>query len=205
MKGKLKLLSGVLALVLLLGGAWFLYGRLSQGVAADQLAPLDSAPPAESASATAPAEDPQQSDPAEPPAAPDFTVYREDGSEVHLSDYLGKPVVLNFWASWCPPCQSEMPEFDRVYREMGDQVQFLMVDVANGYRGESVEVASAFVAEKGYQFPVVYDTASSAADAYGAYSLPTTFFIDAQGKAVAHAVGAISEDVLLRGIDMILP
>lgn len=204
MNGKLKLVAGVLAMVLLLGGAWFLYGRLSTGLETDQLAPLDSPPPAVESS-PAQSDAPAQSEPPQTVPAPDFTVYREDGSEVHLSDYLGKPVVLNFWASWCPPCQSEMPEFDEVYRELGEQVQFLMIDMANGYRGESVEVAAAFVAEKGYQFPVVYDTDSSAADAYGAYSLPTTFFIDAQGHGVAQAVGAINGETLRRGIDMILP
>lgn len=135
--------------------------------------------------------------------APDFTVYDKNGNEVHLSDYIGKPIVLNFWASWCGPCQLEMPDFHEKYQELGEEVHFLMINMTDGSR-ETVESASEFVSEQGYTFPVFYDTESDAAMTYGTYSLPTTYFIDAEGYAVAQATGAIDAKTLQKGIDMVL-
>lgn len=134
----------------------------------------------------------------------DFTVYDVDGNEVHLSDYIGKPIVLNFWASWCGPCQSEMPDFNEVHEDLGDEIQFLMINATDGAR-ETVEKASKFVSDRGYTFPVFYDSDAEAVMTYGAYGLPTTFFIDAEGYIVAQARGAINKDTLQRGIDMITP
>ena len=79
-----------------------------------------------------------------------------------------------------------------------------MINMTDGSR-ETVDTASAYVAEQGFTFPVFYDTESEAALAYGAYSLPTTYFIDAEGYAVARGVGALSAEALQQGIDMILP
>ena len=132
---------------------------------------------------------------------PDLTVYDADGNQVHLSDYLGKPVVVNFWASWCGPCQMEMPDFQETYLELGEEVQFLMINMTGGR--ETLENAQAFIAEQGYTFPVFFDQDADAARTYGAYSLPTTYFIDAEGNAVAQATGAIDRETLQTGIDMI--
>ena len=126
-----------------------------------------------------------------------------DGNEVHLSDFIGKSVVLNFWASWCSPCKMEMPDFNEKYLEIGEEVQFLIINMTDGSR-ETVETASAFIAEQGYSFPVFYDTDQDAAAIYGVYSLPTTYFIDAEGNAIAQATGAIDEETLQQGIDMII-
>ena len=192
----------VLALVLLLGGASVLYTQLSDSHTPDQLAAQE--PPAQ--------ETPEQDEPAqadteeaepEPVLAPDFTVYDEAGNEVHLSDYVGKPIVLNFWASWCGPCQMEMPDFHEKYLELGEEIQFLMINATTGR--ETLESAMAFVEKSGYTFPVFYDTQADAAMAYGAYSLPTTYFIDAEGYAIARATGAIDAETLQLGIDMIFP
>jgi len=134
--------------------------------------------------------------------APDFTVYDSQGTAVRLSDYRGTPVVLNFWASWCGPCQREMPDFDAVYQQLGEEVQFLMVNVTDGSR-ETMLTAWEFLADKGYVLPMVYDTQGEAAAAYGVYALPSTYFIDAEGYAIARANGAIDQETLQKGIEMI--
>ena len=133
--------------------------------------------------------------------APDFTVYDADGKEVHLSDFRGTPVVLNFWASWCPPCKQELPDFNEAFlREEG--IRFMMVNLTDGQR-ETLESAGAFIEEMGYGFPVYFDTEYSGAAAYGVSSIPATYLIDAEGNLVAYAVGMISADALQQGIDMI--
>lgn len=197
-----------LVFVLVLGGAYTLYGRLSQGLEYNQLK-VESPQSQAAGSSSQGAESSQTADSAqaaepEKVLAPDFTVYDAEGNPVQLYDYIGKPLVVNFWASWCGPCQMEMPHFEDKYQELGDEVQFLMINMTDGGR-ETVDSASAFIAEKGYTFPVLYDTDSNAALTYGAYSLPTTYFIDADGYAVAQATGAIDADTLQQGIDLIAP
>ncbi len=134
--------------------------------------------------------------------APDFTVVDGDGNEVRLSDFFGKPIVLNFWASWCGPCRSEMPDFNETFLEIGEEVRFLMVNMTDGAQ-ETLEIAKQFVADSGYDFPVFYDVNYDAAITYGVSSLPTTYFIAADGTLTAYAMGAIDEETLMRGIDMI--
>ena len=95
------------------------------------------------------------------------------------------------------------PEFDAAYEELGEDIHFLMVNMTDGSR-ETVETATAFIEEAGYSFPVLYDTESDAAISYQAYSLPTTYFIDAEGYMIARATGALDADTLQQGIDMIL-
>ena len=190
-----KIVLGILlALVLLLGAAYLLYAKLGSSIAPNQL----SAQGAQDSAGGAPGVSSQQP---QPVPAPDFTVYDGDGNAVHLSDYVGKPVVMNFWASWCGPCQMEMPDFQAKHEELGGEVQFLMINMTGGR--ETLDSAQKFIAEQGYTFPVFYDTDSDAAITYGAYSLPTTYFIDAEGNAVAQATGAINGEILQTGIDMI--
>ena len=173
MKQKKIVLGILLALVLLLGAAYLLYAKLGSSIAPNQL----SAQGAQDSAGGTPDASSQQP---QPVPAPDFTVYDGDGNG---------------------PCQMEMPDFQAKYEELGSEVQFLMINMTGGR--ETLDSAQKFIAEQGYTFPVFYDTDSDAAITYGAYSLPTTYFIDAEGNAVAQATGAINGEILQTGIDMI--
>lgn len=183
---KKKILIFVLALAILMVGASVLYKQLSGGDVPGTTVNNQQGEAAKE----------------EKHLVPDFTVYDGAGGAVRLSDFRGKPVVLNFWASWCGPCQSEMPDFNAAAERLSGEVVFLMVNLTDGYQ-ETVDSASAFIREQGYTFPVYYDTDMEAATAYGVSSVPATYFIDAEGYGVARAMGAIGAEDLQTGIDMI--
>ncbi len=126
---------------------------------------------------------------------PDFTVYTEDKKAVTLYEKLSKPTVVNFWATWCPPCQSEMPAFNELYKEYGDDIEFMMINLTDGQR-DTVANVKTFITENGYDFPVYYDMDMNASATYGVSSIPMTVFIDSDGNLISYKVGAISEDDL---------
>ena len=138
-----------------------------------------------------------------PNLAPDFTVFDIDGNAYKLSDFRGKPVILNFWASWCGPCKMEMPDIETAYQQYVEQIHFLLVNLADGYR-ETVEKGAAYVAEEGYTFPVYFDTDMEGAANYGVTGIPVTYFIDAEGNFVAYYQRAMTAQILQQGIDMLL-
>lgn len=191
----LKLLIWVLAFAVVIVGASLLYNRLSGEV---ELSGIATTPQATEYTGEAVSETEEQ-----PSLAPDFTVYDLDGNAHKLSDFQGKPVLLNFWASWCGPCQMEMPDFQDYYEKFGEQVHFVIVNLTDGQQ-ETVESASAFIEEKGYTFPVYYDTDIDAAAKYGVSAVPVSYFINAEGRFVAWAQGAMDADMLQQGMDMVL-
>ena len=140
MKQNKTWLLAALALAVVLAGAGTLFGRLSGSGEADSLTPQT-------------AGDQEAGEEAEAVQAPDFTVYDGSGSAVQLSDYFGKPIVLNFWASWCGPCKSEMPDFDDAYAQQGEEIQFLMVNSTIGR--ETQEKARSYVEEEGYAYGII--------------------------------------------------
>jgi len=199
----LKVIILVLVLVAVLLGAKLLYDSLQDKVQlgglatqsrVEQTQPSD--PVAESPENTQPETEPRKT-------VPDFTVYDLEGNAYRLSDFRGKPVILNFWASWCGPCKSEMPDFDEKYGEYGEQIHFLMVNLTDGAQ-ETVDSAFDYISAEGYTFPVYYDTDMSAAFAYSVTSVPATYFVDAEGYLEAWYPGAMSGDILQQGIDLLL-
>ena len=173
-----RLIVTLLVLVIVIGGGMLLYRNLQDSV------DLGSMVPAEVVS-----ED----------AAPGFTVTDAEGNEVKLSDFRGKGVVLNFWASWCGPCKSEMPHFQEAYEEYGEDVHFLMVNMSTAF-GDTQAEAEEVLADGGYTFPVYYDTKAECAYAYGITGVPVTVFIDADGMIVSYKTGMISQADLQRRI-----
>lgn len=202
---KKGLLITLVIFLVVLGVAGVLYPKLSAGMQNQQLATVPTTEPTEAVTeATQPEKQeetqPETTEPTEPQtvAAPDFTVLDWDGNEVKFSDYLGKPIVLNFWAHWCGPCQMEMPEFNAAYERLGGEVTFLMV-----HEGAAVDDGKDKVTEGGYTFPVVFDVDSSAGNLYGITAFPTTFFIDQEGNLQAYYMGAMDANLLQQGIDLI--
>lgn len=188
MNTKLKTLLGIAIFVIFIVGSYMIYNNL-----------LNNYQPNEKQLAV------QENDKQETEdkiKAPDFTVVDMEGNDVKLSDFFGKPIVLNFWASWCPPCKSEMPHFDNVYLNEKDEVLFLMVDLVDGQR-ETIEKGKNYIKESGYAFPVYFDVNQDAAYTYGISSIPSTIFIDEDGNIVTGYQGAINEKTLKDAISLI--
>ena len=195
MKNTVKWIVIAALLVAILAGSMFLYDKygdeyLNQGVGQQTNSTTESPPDTQ-----------ENTTESNKISAPDFTVTDVDGNSVNLSDFKGKPVVLNFWATWCYYCKLEMPDFNEAYKEYPD-VQFLMVN-ATGTNGETVESAKVFIEQEKYEFPVFFDTQHDALRTYGVSSYPQTIFIDKDGNIVSHRVGMLTKDVLEQNIEMI--
>jgi cytochrome c biogenesis protein CcmG/thiol:disulfide interchange protein DsbE len=121
-------------------------------------------------------------------AAPAFTLAAlgEPGRQVSLSQYAGKPVIVNFWASWCEPCQQETPLLARWHAQDG-HVVLLGLD-----ENDTTVSALEFARAKGVTYPLAFDPDMSAASAYGVSALPQTFFLNARHQIVAHVVGVVT-------------
>jgi len=200
MKNK-TLIILIIVFVVVIAGAYILYGRLSADVETEQLAVQQTPEVTPAPSENVDTESETEAEP-EKVFAPDFTVYDADGNPLTLSSLRGTPVIVNFWASWCSPCKGEMPDFEEAYKKYGEDIQFLIVNMTDGDR-ETVESAKAYIDSVGYTFPVYYDTQLEAAYAYGVYSIPATYFINAEGYCIAYANSMLDLETLERGIGMI--
>jgi len=170
--------------------------------------PDDSVPQSEAKSETeskteSETESKTESETESPYLAPDFTVYDYEGNAVKLSDYRGKPIVLNFWSRGCKYCMEEMPDFQAAYDKYKDEVVFLMVCHV-GFANVGVEYEQEIIDEKGYTFPVYYDTNRDAINKYGIRSLPITYFINRDFDLYTYIPGMASAEYLNKGIEMIL-
>ena len=134
------------------------------------------------------------------PPAIDFTLKDQFGNTHTLSDYKGKTVFLNFWATWCPPCRREMPDIQNIYEtydtEGEDGLIVLGIAAPNmGSEGSEEEITQ-FLEENGYTYPVVMDTTGEIFSAYGITSFPTTFMIDRDGNVFGYASGQLSQSMM---------
>ena len=134
--------------------------------------------------------------------APDIAVYDASGKKVKLSDFLGKPVVINIWASWCSPCKQELPSFQKVYKELGSKVTFMMVDMVDGQR-ETKATGQNYVSSQGFTFPLYFDLDRDAATKFSANTIPTSVFINKDGYIEARVVGSMTESQLRQKIALI--
>ncbi len=164
----------------LLGSAWIVYSRESAPL------PLDTnALPAGPLSGY---------------LAPDFSLTNLQGEEVNLSDLRGRPIILNFWATWCGPCRIEMPDLQNVWRQYNGSV--LVIGVNNS---EPADRVTSFILEMGVTYPILLDDSAATASLYQVSALPSTFFIDSQGVVQDRIIGIVNEAVMLDRLEKMLP
>ena len=134
------------------------------------------------------------------PDAIDFELKDQYGNVHKLSDYKGKTVFLNFWATWCPPCRAEMPEIQKLYeeyqKEEDSEVVILGIAAPEYGREQSAEDVKQFLEDNGYTYPVLLDEGGSIFDQYGIQSYPTTFMFTKEGKVFGYLSGQLSEDIM---------
>ncbi|MGE7674286.1 peroxiredoxin family protein [Lysinibacillus sp. NPDC094403] len=127
--------------------------------------------------------------------APDFELKTLKGETVRLSDYVGKKVILNFWATWCPPCKEEVPHMQKIYEEYKNQgIEILAVNVTNKDKGE--EAVAQFVKEHGLTFEVLLDEEGFVGSKYQVFTLPTTYMIDTKGNMIDIIEGPMNEALM---------
>lgn len=179
-----KILALFMALLLLLCCGCGANEEVKDKKTDDQLTGNTEQVPADTEEVTEPAEETNKL------SVPDMTVYDREGNAVTLSDLVGKPIVINFWATWCGPCKSELPAFQQAYEQYGDNIQFMMVDMVSG-RTETKAGAIEYVDGQGYTFPLYFDEDETAVMAYEISAVPATFVIDAEGNLIESHVGAM--------------
>ncbi len=191
MKNNLKWIIAIVVLVAVVAGAGVLYNKFSKDYVIDM--PVQTTSQNESEA--------QNTQNSSDYSAPDFTVLDYDGNEVKLSDCKGKPVVINFWATWCYYCKEEMPDFNEAFKKYPDVV-FLMVNATDGYQ-ETIASAKEYFENEGFDFDIYFDTKGEAVNAYYVSGFPSTYFIDKNGDIVTYANGMLDYESLEKGIKLI--
>ena len=190
---KVRLVFGIAGIAALIALAFYAHNYLSGRVGEEAITEL-----IEEQAAVVREEDPEEKLP-----APDFEMTDLEGATLRLSDLMGRPIVLTFWASWCSSCNAQNPVFEEAYSQLGGEVQFVMLNLTDPFR-EPKETAIRYVEENGYTFPVFFDDFNQAgATAYGIRFIPTTVFIDSEGNVRAISQSAMNESALMRGIELI--
>ena len=209
--------GGVLLILL---GVLMISGRMSSltgwlaglgsdagGASSSSVQQADSAPgslPGEGEEEAASSGETGESDPDAVPAL-DFTLTDQFGNTHTLADYAGKTILLNFWATWCGPCQAEMPDLQALYEEWGENEGDLVVLGVAGPKADgslypvddkTAEEIAAWLAEKGYTYPVLMDTTGELFLGYGVYSFPTTFMVDKDGNVFGYLTGSMSREIM---------
>lgn len=136
--------------------------------------------------------------------APDFTLTDQNGNTHKLSDYRGKTVFLNFWATWCPPCRGEMPDIQAMYKKYGNnEGDLIVLGVASPRTEQNVNTreqdqagVEKFLSDSGYTFPVIMDVTGELSATYGITALPTTFMIDKDGNVFGYVASALTPDMM---------
>ncbi len=132
--------------------------------------------------------------------APDFTLELMDGKKFNLNDYKGKPILINFFASWCLPCREEMPALEKIAHEYKPKgVIFLGIAV-----DDTEKKMKEFIARYGVTFPVGLDKTAAIQKSFGIYGIPTTYFIDKQGVINYSHSGSVTEELLQHELDKLL-
>ncbi|ARJ23164.1 thiol:disulfide interchange protein [Bacillus mycoides] len=125
--------------------------------------------------------------------APDFELAKIDGTNVKLSELKGKKVILNFWATWCGPCQQEMPDMEAFYKEHKENVEILAINYTPSEKGGGEEKVRNFAKEKGITFPILLDKNIDVTTAYKVITIPTSYFIDTEGVIQDKFIGPMTQ------------
>ncbi|MGJ7035964.1 TlpA family protein disulfide reductase [Anoxybacillus eryuanensis] len=130
--------------------------------------------------------------------APDFELMTLKGEKVQLSQFRGKKVILNFWASWCPPCRAEMPEMQRFYEQHGQHVAIVAVNLTN--KEKNRQAVETFINERGVSFDIMFDEQGTVSKTYEVITIPTSYIIDEHGVILHKHVGPLSYDMMKRTV-----
>ena len=181
MNSKLKLALTAILLVIILAGGVFLYNKISNvEVKFDNRDKIQSKKP-----------------------MPEAVVYTENDEELNLSSLKGKPMVINFWTTWCGYCKDEMPTFEKVYNEYKDKVEFILIDVLDNSE-ETKENGIKYRNDMNLTMPIYFDRGHTVIAKFGAPGFPTTYFIDKEGNINKVRASALTEAILVQSIEAII-
>lgn len=134
--------------------------------------------------------------------APSFTLSTLDGKTVSLEDYKGKKILLNFWATWCPPCKAEMPDMQEMYEENKEK-DFVVLGVNVTVTEKNADDVSTFVEDYQLSFPILMDVKGKVAHQFEILSYPTSYFIDSDGVIRGKVIGALSKETMYKEMSLL--